>query len=205
MQLLPDLRNNRPLALGLLLIALIAVYLAGFHWFVQRHMDLSNDRRQLETQVARFKAAVARGPALETRLAELREERVGQGLFLPESGFSSAAAAMTRRLRETIEDESLMPELCTVQATQNMLEQDPGRFERVTVNVRMLCPLDDLARIIFALEDSEPLMFIDNVIVRQRVPSGQGGRRAAANFGLVEFSFNMYGFLTEQASRPPAT
>lgn len=205
MQLLPELKNNRPLAVGLLLIALILLYLVGFHWFVQSHMALSNERQQLETQAARFKAAVARGPALEARLAELREERVGQGLFLPENGFSSAAAGMTRRLRETIDEEALLPELCTVQATQNMLEQDPGRFERVTVNVRMQCPLDDLARIIHALEDSEPLVFVDNVALRQRVAAGQAGRRGAGNYGLVEFQFNMYGFLTEQASRPPAS
>lgn len=205
MQLLPELKNNRPLAIGLTVIALMAIYLLGFHWFVQRHIGLSEDRQQLEAQAARFKAAVARGPALELRLAELREDRIGQDLFLPENGFSSAAAAMTRRLRETIDEESLQPELCTVQATQNMLEQDPGRFERVTVNVRMLCPLDDLARIVYALEDSQPLVFVDNVVLRQRTAAGQGGRRAGATYGLVEFSFNMYGFLTEQASRPPAT
>lgn len=205
MQLLPDLKNNRPLAVGLLAIALIAVYLLGFHWFVQRHVALSQERQQLETQAARFKAAVARGPGLEERLAELREERQGHALFLPESGFSSAAAAMTRRLRETIEEQSLQPELCTVQATQNVLEQDPDRFERVTVNVRMLCPLDDLARIVYALEDSEPLVFVDNVLLRQRAMAGQDSRRGGGTYGLVEFSFNMYGFLTEQASRPPAS
>jgi len=203
--LLPDLKNNRPLAIGLLLIALVLVYLVGFHWFVVRHIELSAEVERLETQVARFKAAVERRPELETRLAELRQERQGSTLFLPETGFSSAAAAMSRRLRETIDSESLQPELCSVQSTQNILEQDPGRFERVTVNVQLLCPLDDMARILFALEDSEPLIFVDNVIMRQRIAADQVGRRGAANYGRVELSFNMYGFLTEQASRQPAT
>jgi general secretion pathway protein M len=205
MQLLPDLKNSRPLAVGLLVIALILVYLVGFHWFVQRHIALSDEGQRLEAQTARFKAAVARGPELEARLIELREDRLGHALFLPENGFSSAAAALTRRLRETIEQESLQPELCTVQATQNMLEQDPERFERVTVNVRMLCPLDDLARIVYALEDSEPLVFVDAVVLRQRAIAGQAGRRGGGTYGLVEFQFNMYGFLTEQASRRPVS
>lgn len=205
MQLLPDLQNNRPLAIGLLVIALVLVYLVGVHWFVVRHVELSAEINRLESQVARFKGAVERRPELEARLAQLREERRGSTLFLPENGFSSAAASMTRRLREIIDAESLQPELCAVQATQNVLEQDPGRFERVTVNVRMLCPLDDIARILFALEDSEPLVFVDNVIARQRIAADQVGRRGGANYGRVELSFNMYGFLTEQASRPPAT
>ena len=205
MQLLPDLKDNRPLAVGLLLIALILVYVLGFHWFVARHIELSAEVERLETQVARFKAAVERRPELESRLAALNEERLGNNLFLPETGFSSAAAALTRRLNETIDAESLQRELCSVQATQNVLEQEPGRFERVTVNVRMLCPLDDMARILFTLEDSEPLILVDNVILRQRLSADQAGRRGGANYGRVELSFNMYGFLTEAASRRPAT
>lgn len=201
MQLLPERENNRPLAIGLLLIALILVYMAGFHWFVVRHGEMTAQAERLEEQAARFKAALARRPALEERLTELREERMGNALFLPETGFSSAAANLTRRLRETIESESLQPDLCTVQATQNVMEDDPERFEQVTVNVRMQCPLDDMARILFALEDSEPMIFLDNLVVRQRVMADRAGRRGAGNYGRVEVSFNMYGFLTEQASR----
>ena len=111
MQLLPDLQNNRPLAIGLLLVALVVVYLLGFHWLVLRQLELSAEMQRLESQAGRFKAAVARRPDLELRLSELNAERQGSTLFLPENGFSSAAAAMTRRLRETIDSESLQPEL----------------------------------------------------------------------------------------------
>lgn len=201
MQLLPKRENNRPLAIGLLLIALILVYMAGFHWFVVRHAELAAEAGRLEQQAARFKAAVARRPDLETRLAELHTERLDAALFLPETGFSSAAASLTRRLRETIDSEALQSDLCSVQATQNIQEQEVDRFERVTVNVRILCPLDDAARILFALEDSEPMIFLDNLLFRQRIMADRSGSRGAVNYGRVEIQFNMYGFLTEQASR----
>ena len=200
MQWLPDRKNNRPLALGLLVIALILVYLGGFHWFVLRHAELASESERLSHQAARFKAAVAREPDLRERMAELEEERAGSTLFLPESGFSSAAAAMTRRLREIIDAEALQPEFCTVQATQNVTDSDPDRFERVTVNVRMQCPLDDISRVLYALEDRQPLVFVDNLMLRQRIVATQAGRRGASNYGRVEVSFNMYGFLTEAAS-----
>ncbi len=201
MQWLPDRKNNRPLALGLLIIALILVYLGGFHWFVVRHAELSSEAERLTQQAARFKAAVAREPDLRQRLAELDEQRAGSTLFLPESGFSSAAASMTRRLREIIDAEALQPEFCTVQATQNVPDNEPDRFERVTVNVRMQCPLDDISRILYALEDRQPLVLVDNLMLRQRVVADRAGRRGASNYGRVEISFNMYGYLTEAASR----
>ena len=197
MQWLPDRKNNRPLALGLLIIAAIVVYMAGFHWFVVRHAELASEAQRLTGQAARFKAAVAREPDLRARLAELDEERAGNAQFLPESGFSSAAASMTRRLREIIESESLESEFCTVQATQNVPDNDPDRFERVTVNVRMQCPLDDISRILYALENSQPLVFVDNMMIRQRILADRSDRRGASGYGRVELSFNMYGFLSE--------
>ena len=201
MQWLPDRKNNRPLALGLLLIVAILVYMVGFHWFVVRHAELAAEADRLTGQAARFKAAVAREPDLRARLAELDEQRTGSALFLPESGFSSAAASLTRRLREIIDAEALQPEFCTVQATQNVPDNDPDRFEKVTVNVRMQCTLDDISRILYALEDSQPMVFVDNLMLRQRIAAEQIGRRGASNYGRVELSFNMYGFLTEAASR----
>lgn len=201
MQWLPERKNNRPLALGLLIIAVILVYMGGVHWFIVRHAELAAEGDRLTSQAARFRAAVAREPDLQARLAELREQRAGNTLFLPENGFSSAAASLTRQLRELIDSEALQPELCTVQATQNIPDQEPERFEQVTVNVRMQCPLDDISRVLYALEDSEPLVFVDNLIVRQRIPADRAGRRGAGSYGRVEISFNMYGFLTEAASR----
>ncbi|NDY94970.1 type II secretion system protein GspM [Wenzhouxiangella limi] len=201
MQWLPERKNNRPLAVGLLIIAAILVYIGGFHWFVVRHAELASESDRLEQQAARFKAAVAREPDLQARLAELREQRAGNTLFLQENGFSSAAASLTRQLREIIDSEALQPEFCTVQATQNIPDQEPERFEQVTVNVRMQCPLDDISRVLYALEDREPLVFVDNLMVRQRISADRAGRRGAGSYGRVEISFNMYGFLTEAASR----
>ncbi len=201
MQWLPDQKNNRPLALGLLIIAVILVYMGGVHWFVVRHAELASEGERLTQQAARFRTAIARESDLRDRLAELSEQRAGNTLFLPEPGFNAAAASLTRQLREIVESEALQADFCTVQATQNIPDQEPERFEQVTVNVRMQCPLDDMSRVLYALEDSEPLIFVDNLIVRQRIPADRAGRRGAGSYGRVEVSFNMYGFLTEAASR----
>jgi len=146
--------------------------------------------------VARYKAAVARGPQLESRLAELREEQLDSALFLRQSNFNTAAAAMVRRLREVIESQSDEIELCTINATQNRPDPEPERFERVTVNVRMNCPLPDLVRIFYALENSVPLLFIDELMINQRMSLEQRNRRRGVGaYGQLDVRFDLFGFL----------
>jgi len=198
-QLLPELKNNRPLAIGLLLIALVAVYLVGFHWFVTRHLELSDQIASLEERAARFKAAVARRPQLEAQLESLEAERLDSALFLPESSFNVGAAGLTRRLRDIIQREADDADLCSIVSTTNRPDSEPERFEQVTVNVRMNCPLPDMVRILYQLENSVPLIFVDNLIVNQRIPADRAGRRGSSGYGQLDIRFDMYGFLTEQA------
>jgi len=198
-QLLPDLENNRPLAIGLLVILVVLVYLLGFHWFVMRHVAMADEVEMLEQRAARFNAAVARGPDLAAQLDELQAERLDSALFLPESNFNVAAAGLTRRLRDIIDREADNPDLCSITSTRNQPDSEPERFEQVTVNVRMSCPLPDLSRILYQLENSVPLIFVDNLIMNQPVPADRaGGRRSRSGYGQIDVIFNMYGFLSQQ-------
>lgn len=200
MQLLPELKDNRPLAIGLLLIVLALVYLIGFHWFVVRHAELSDEISSLEDHAARFKAAVARQPGLESQLNELESERLDSALFLPEGSFNVAAAGLTRRLRDTIAREADDVELCTIVSTTNRPDAEPERFEKVTLNARLTCPLPDLVRILYQLEDNVPLIFIDGLIINQRVPADRAGRRGSGGYGQLDVRFDMYGFLPQRVS-----
>ncbi|NEZ04580.1 hypothetical protein G4Y73_10505 [Wenzhouxiangella sp. XN201] len=197
MQLLPDLENNRPLAIGLLLIAAVLVYLVGFHWFVMRHVGLSEEIASLEERAARFKAAVARQPQLEEQLRELQEDRLDSALFLSEGSFSVAAAGLTRRLRDLIDSEADDPDLCNIVSTTNRADQEPEQFEQVTVNARMSCPLPDLTRILYELERGVPLIFVDNLIINQRIPADRAGTRGSRGYGRLDVRFDMYGFRSE--------
>lgn len=194
MQWLPQKENNRPLAVGLLIIAIGVVYFVGFHWYVSAQSALASEINQLEQQAARFKAAINRREDLEARLAELEEARLDSALFLGEDSFALSAARLTRTLRETVRNESEHTEFCRVTATENRAPDEEERFEQVTVNVRMTCPLDDLVKIIYSLERNTPMIFIDSLIIQQR-----GGRTRRGNTveGALEVRFDMYGYRSE--------
>lgn len=194
MQWLPQKENNRPLAIGLLIIALGAVYFIGFHWYVTVQVALASEINQLEQQAARFKAAINRREDLEARLGELEEARLDSALFLGEDSVALAAAGLTRTLRETVRDKAEHADFCRVTATENRAPDEEERFERVTVNVRMTCPLDDFIKIIYALERNTPMIFIDSLIIQQR---GGRTRRGSSVEGVLDVRFDMYGYRGE--------
>lgn len=204
MQLLPDRENNKPLAVGLVLIVLLLVYMLGFHWFVVRHGEISDRRADLENQVARFKAASARRPMLEQRLDELRADRLDSALFLPQGNFNTAAAGLVRTLRDVIVAEADSDELCRIVSTQNRPDPEPDRFEQVTVQVRMNCPLPDLVGVLYALENNVPLVFVDNVLINQRMTADRRRARGSVEaYGQLDVRFEMYGFLGEPLGARP--
>lgn len=194
MQWLPDRENNRPLAIGLVVIALGLIYLVFFHWYVAAHARINDDLADLEQQAARFKAAINRRGDLEARLGNLEEARLDSALFFGEDSLSLAAAQMTRTLRQTVREESNQSEFCRVTATENRAPDEEERFEQVTVNVRMRCPLDDLTKVIYALESHTPMIFIDSLIIQQR---GGRTRRGSNVSGALEVRFDMFGYRSE--------
>ncbi len=64
----------------------------------------------------------------------------------------------------------------------------------MTVNVRMQCPLPDLVRVLYELENSVPLVFVDSLEINQRTLPGRQARRGAENLAQLDVRFNMYGY-----------
>lgn len=198
MKLLPDPQQSRPLAIGLLVIALIVVYLAGFHWFVQRHIALGDEIGRLEQQIARFKGSVAQRDEVRERLAELRRRQSGSALFLPGEDPNIAAADLIRSLRDWVETHAADPELCSILSSQPRRSTEPERFQRVNVNVRMQCPLDDFVQVLHDMEASVPLVFIENLLVSQRMTPDQAGRgRRGSTYGQLDIRFDMVGYINQ--------
>lgn len=195
MKLLPDREQGRPLAIGLAVIVLIVVYFAGVHWFVVRHVELGDEIGQLERQIARFKATAAQRVRLESRLETLQRERLDSALFLEGRDFSVAAAELIRTLRNWIDSRADDTSLCQVTNTQPQRARDPERFQSVRVSVRMQCPLPDFVEVLYELERSVPLVFVDNLMINQQASLSQRNVRRGSNYGQLDVRFEMIGYL----------
>ena len=190
--------NNRTTAVLLLAIVVILVYLTGFHWFILRHMEYGNEIAELAEQLDRFQRVAAQRAQVEEQLESLQSRRSESNLFLAEGDFNEAAAGMSERLNQMISTQA--DETCQVVSRQPVRARVVERFEKVTVNVRMRCSIEDLMRVLHSLETGVPMIIAEEVtIIKPRARRRTDSRDPVETLAL-DVRFNMSGYLRSSAS-----
>ena len=195
MDLLPDQKNSRLTAVLLLAIAVIIIYLLGFHWFILKHNEYAGELGDLREQLGRFEAVALLREPTEERLQFIRDSREDASLFVAEADFNEAAAAMSDRLGQMVRTQAETD--CQIVSRQPVRSRVQERYERVTVNVRMRCQPTDLLQIMYRLESEVPMMIVDELnITRPRARRRTGGT-VVETAASLDIRFNMSGFLNQ--------
>ena len=182
--------NSRLTAVLLFVILVILVYLLCFHWFILRHLEYSEEIAGLQEQLGRFTRVAALKDVYDERLRELQANRSDQNLFLEERDFNEAAAAMSERLGQAVDARAA--NACQIVSRQPVRPRVQERYEKVTVNVRMRCGIDDLNSILHWLESSVPLIIVEEMtIVKPRARRSRNNEDS----GTLDIRFNMSGYL----------
>lgn len=197
MALVAEKGNNRLAAVLILVIAAILVYLVCFHWFILRHLDYNAEISDLAEQLGRFQRVAAQRTDYETLLQGLQERKTDENLFLSGDDFNEAAAGMSERLGQMIAVQA--DESCQIVSRQPVRPRVQERFQKVTVNVRMRCGIEDLKKVLHSLETGVPMIIADEVTVIK--PRSRRRRNASTpdTSGILDIRFNMSGYLRESA------
>lgn len=196
MALVAEQGNNRLTAILLLVISVIVVYLLCFHWFILRHVELGSDISLLSEQLGRFERVAARRDLYEQQLEQLQERKSDANLFLEGGDFNEAAAEMSERLSQMISTQA--DDSCQIVSRQPVRPRVQERFEKVTVNVRMRCRVEDLQKILFSLETGVPLVIADELTVIKPRSRRRSSRQAAQETDTaLDIRFNISGYLRQ--------
>jgi len=186
--------NSRLTAILILVIVLLLIYLGCFHWFILRHLEYGAEIGELSEQLGRYQRVAAQRGDYETLLQGLENRKSDENLFLEGSDFNEAAAGMSERLSQMISVQA--EDSCQIVSRQPVRPRVQERFEKVTVNVRMRCGIEDLKKVLYALESGVPMVIADEVTVikprsrrrRSNNPEPEAGQ-------LLDIRFNMSGYL----------
>ena len=194
MALVAEQGNNRLAAILLFVIAVILVYLLCFHWFILRHRDYGTEISDLSGQLGRYQRVAAQKTQYESLLQDLENRQSDESLFLGGGDFNEAAAEMSERLGQMINTQA--EDTCQIVSRQPVRPRVQERFQKVTVNVRMRCGIEDLKKVLYSLETSVPLVIADEVTVIKPRARRRANRQARPTPTTLDIRFNMSGYLS---------
>jgi general secretion pathway protein M len=184
--------QRRQLAVGLVfaVIALVIAAIAIPVWLVNRHYSstLESDLAMLD----RYKRIVAIRPAV-TRDLELVRSHDPRKFFLRSGATALSAAEVQEALRTLVDSGG--GRLITMQAPNSRVD---GRYRQVSVNVQLTANVIALRKILGAIEARQPMLFVENIMVRSQVPGNFKPGPGAEPEMFV--SFDIVGYSLEGAT-----
>jgi general secretion pathway protein M len=192
---MPRADRDRWLALALLLAALGLFYLLAVHpVFTQPLREADARIAELQERDARVRALLQQAPQIEQRLAEIDARGSASG-FLAEPTAELATAALIQQLERVVEEVSPGSRGCAIINRAPLTgEPPPGRYRRVTVQVRLRCGNAETLGVLHALESALPYLFVDVVSVAAQRYFAIPGNNLPQEGGL-DVSFDLYGYL----------
>jgi general secretion pathway protein M len=186
MNQLPGGARSRALALGLLLLALLAAVaiLAMPLTLVHRHYDQKIE--DLNDRLARYQRVAATRAELTRRLEQVRALD-GRRFYLRNAGPALAAGEIQDLEKSLIEAQG--GRLASMQIQPH---RDEGAFRRIAVNVQLLGSIGTMQSILQALETNEPFLFVDNLNVRSL--GTEAARNAATPDAGLVVQFDLIGY-----------
>lgn len=188
-------RTERWLALLLLLAALVLVYFVGLHWWwTAPQLALGQQIEELRLQEQRLRMHATQMPELQDRLAGLQERQAAAAGFLREANAELATAGLIQRLEEVMQQTVPDRQRCQLTGRTPTAGQSQERFPRITIQVRLRCGMEDVGKVLHALESGQPELFVDNLLISAR----QAGRRRGPGVqegAELEVAFDLYGYL----------
>ena len=193
---MPRVDRDRWLALALLLAALGLLYLLFLHpWFTEPLRAADGRIAELQARDARVRALLQQAPQIQQRLAELDARGSAAAGFLAEPTAELATAALIQQLERVVQDVSPGNRGCAIINRAPLTgEPPPGRYRRVTVQVRLRCGNAEMLGVLHALESARPYLYVDVVSITAQRYFAIPGNNLPQEGGL-DVSFDLYGYL----------
>lgn len=194
--------RDRLLAMGLLLAVLGVLYLLVLHPMFTQPLRVADARiAELRDRDARVRAMLAQAPEITKRLAQL-DARGNVSGFLAEPTTELATASLIQKLEQVVGEVSPGNSGCAITNRAPLSgEPPPGRFRRVTVQVRLRCGNAETLAVLHALESARPYLFVDALNISSQRYFAIPGNNPPQEGGL-DVSFDLYGFLRPVPGAP---
>jgi hypothetical protein len=152
--------QSRALAIGLLVLAVVAVLSAALVPVIMLHRHYDTHIELLSDRLTRYRRIAAQAPELSKAL-EIVRERNGRRFFLRNTAPNLASAELSELLKGAVEGNG-----GRITTSQNVQPKDDDRFKQVGANVQFFATTANLQKVLTELESKQPYVVISNITVR---------------------------------------
>jgi general secretion pathway protein M len=157
-----DRSRNLALSLLIALVVLAVAIIAIPFWLLHRHYDLAIDDSL--NKLDRYSRIASTRPIVAKELDAMRGKDTRR-FFLRSGAAALSAAEAQEAVRSLVESSG--GRLITMQAP---VSKDDGHYRQMTANVQLTANIFALRKILHAIENNAPFLFVDNLTIRTQVP-----------------------------------
>lgn len=184
---------NRTAAVSILFVLLGAVYLFVVGPLVDAYRSADEAIELTGDQLAHYKNISKNYPALKAQLEKLSRRQAASGVYLAGDTDALAAAGLQEDVSATIEKNG-----GKLRSIQILPVTNDGDFKRVSVRVQLTATLGAFTQILYTLEAGKPVVFVDNLDVKNR-RARRTNKDQEQDPELV-IRFDLFGYLRPEVS-----
>lgn len=159
-------------ALGVLVLVLVAAYLSLVRPVLLKYASYDEHIEQQRDHLERYARMMASKPSMEAELSRVNAAQAKSAHYLEQRSPALAATELQEKVEAAVE-----PSGGKIKSVQVLQAQDQGGFVRVPLKLQISGDMEALSEVLYALESTEPLLFIDDVsivarAIRRRVRKG---------------------------------
>lgn len=183
-----SLRSRRFVAVGLLALAVLALYSFVVGPLLTSYADSRRQVAESRATLAHYQEIGRDIPELRKQLDALHRQGATGAGYLDGQNETLAAAALQERLKSAVVQTG-----GRLNSTQVLTSTEKGQTRRVVVRGRMQVNIAALQRVLYTLESGSPYLFIDNLDVRPMV--GPRSQETPDSDAPLDVNFDVYGYM----------
>jgi len=179
-------KQSKAAALALLAVALVMALgiVAAPLWMLHRHYDSAIE--DASTRLQRYARIAGMREGLQKNLVKIKA-RGTAGHFLKSTSPALAASEIQELAKNIAEANG-----GKLNSMQILPHKDDGQYRQIPITLQMTATLTAVKKMLFALESSQPYLFLDNFSVRS--PMAFTARNASATEPELVIQFDLTGY-----------
>lgn len=159
-----DPKIHCAMALALVLVVLMVGYAGAVRPVLEKHEFYDQAIEKNVDRLQRINSIIATRPALEAKLEKLKQSQAQSAYYLKQSTPALAATEVQEKVKRAVAQAG-----GTISTSQVVPPRQEGQFLKVPLNVNVTGDVQTLYKMLHALDNSKPLLFVDDLTVTSRV------------------------------------